>query len=133
MGSGTAAVVTGDFNLDGVLDLAASNDFADNVAVRTYDGTAGDYGPPTTYPVGFRPGGLQPGDLNGDGYPDLVTANVASHNISVLVNDAVWTDPGPGGGPGYEPTTGFDPLLLRGLGKRASNLRFTMIEEMLTE
>lgn len=91
MAGGTDTVVSADFNLDGVPDLAAANDFSDNVTVRL--NLLVGFGEATSYATQTAPGGLDVGDLNGDLSPDLTAANALSHSVSVLLNDAGWDSP----------------------------------------
>ncbi len=80
-------IVAGDFNRDGVPDLATanSNNSTYSVSVLLNKG-GGMFAGPTSYPVGPGPFGFATGDLNGDGFPDLVTANVTDNTFSVLLN-----------------------------------------------
>ena len=82
-------VVTGDFNGDGKLDIAASNDFSKNVSVFLGDGT-GNFGTATNFAVANRAFSVVAGDFNGDGKLDLATSlamSNVSNNLSVLLGD----------------------------------------------
>ena len=93
-GTGITAynVVAGDFNSDGKLDLATSNENAasgtNNVSLFLNNGN-GTFQFSSSYAiVGRQTGrGLQVGDFNGDGKLDLVTANRASGTVTVLENN----------------------------------------------
>ncbi|MBA3912386.1 MAG: VCBS repeat-containing protein [Acidobacteriales bacterium] len=76
-------VSIGDWNSDGVLDLAVVKAFPDEVSVFLGLGD-GTFSPPTNYPFTSRPQGIAAGDLNGDGIADLVTANHQG-SVSVLL------------------------------------------------
>jgi hypothetical protein len=82
------AVAVGDFDNDGLMDLAAVSNGANLVSILRQDPTApGTFSPSLDVGVGLGPGvGLFPnslalGDLNGDGRLDFVTGN--SDSISV--------------------------------------------------
>lgn len=84
------SVVTGDFNGDGILDLAS----ADSFGTIDFDGTVsvllgngdGTFADSQQFQVDPGPYGLVAADLNGDHLPDIVTANLDSDNVSVLKN-----------------------------------------------
>ncbi|MGC1781930.1 MAG: FG-GAP-like repeat-containing protein [Acidobacteriaceae bacterium] len=82
------SVTTGDFNKDGLLDIAVTY-LEDNV-VRVLTNNGNGFNTATAYPVGQQPYWVASADLNGDGYPDLVTANTtpnaAAGTVSVLLN-----------------------------------------------
>jgi Domain of unknown function (DUF4347)/FG-GAP-like repeat/Calx-beta domain/FG-GAP repeat len=78
-------IVTNDFNGDGKLDLAASNQFSKNVSVFLGDGT-GNFGTATNFAVPGGPQSLVAGDFNGDGKLDLATSN-GSNEVSILLGD----------------------------------------------
>ncbi|MCI0461354.1 MAG: VCBS repeat-containing protein, partial [Gemmataceae bacterium] len=82
-GSSTYAVVQGDFNEDGRLDLATANHTTKDVAILLgqQDGTFRLHG---RFSVGADTVGLTPGDFNGDGHVDLALANFNAPNILVL-------------------------------------------------
>jgi len=83
-GVDTSVQVVADFNLDGILDLAATN-YPDTVSVLL--GSA--FGPPLTYSTGegSAPNSLTVGDFNGDGKPDLASANFGNNSVSVLLGN----------------------------------------------
>ena len=80
------SVVTGDFNKDGVLDLASANQTAGTVSVLL--GIAqptGGFSAAVPFSVGSAPTAITTGDFNNDGNLDLATANQTAGTISVLL------------------------------------------------
>jgi hypothetical protein len=75
----------GDFNGDGLLDLAVANHESNNISVLLGNGD-GTFGPAEHFAAGWTPAGTAVGDFNGDGRADVIVANHDSHNISVLLN-----------------------------------------------
>jgi hypothetical protein len=79
-GVGTKAVAVGDFNGDGILDIAAANQGADfsyagsSLSVLLGNGD-GSFQPPVDYQIGAGPTAVAVADLNGDGKADLVATN----------------------------------------------------------
>jgi hypothetical protein len=83
VGVASLALVAGDFNGDGNLDLAAANDFDGTVSVLLGNGD-GTFQAQVAYTVGAPAIGLVAADFNGDGKLDLaVTAN----NFSILLGN----------------------------------------------
>jgi hypothetical protein len=71
--SNATSVAVGDFNRDGIPDLAVADSNDSNGSVSVFLGSGGGvYQPAVTYPsVGFNTSGVAVGDFNGDGIPDL--------------------------------------------------------------
>jgi len=78
------SAVTADFNRDGKLDLAVSNQGGISVLLGNGDGT---FGGQQLYSTGDTPYSLVAGDFNGDGNLDLATANLGAHTASVLLGN----------------------------------------------
>ncbi len=86
-GSGTKALIHGDFNRDGKMDVAVANAGSNSVAILlgNADGT---FQAASNYSVaGGSPVSIAAGDFNGDGILDLVTANNGSNNASVILGN----------------------------------------------
>lgn len=79
-GPSVVAIAAGDFNRDGVLDLAAANSAAaantGSVAIMLGSGN-GIFSAATHYTAGPNPSGLAVGDFNRDGRLDLAVSNNA--------------------------------------------------------
>ena len=71
VGAGPAAVASGDFNGDGIQDIAVPNNTSHDVSVLLGDG-AGGFGPPTNFAVPQYPRSIAVADFNKDGKADLV-------------------------------------------------------------
>jgi hypothetical protein len=97
------SVVVGDFNGDGIPDLALAND---STSVTILLGNGGNgvfwFATAVTYALGmpgdipFRAGSVAVGDFNGDTYPDLVATKpgtnlLSASSLSVLLNQTVAT------------------------------------------
>src|SRR5262249_29382797 len=109
-GQALGALIAGDFNRDGRLDLAAANTGSNDVSVLLGNGD-GTFQEQKRFAVGEvpnwlatadfstgavlgavssqrgLPSGLAMADFNGDGIPDLVVTNYRSRAISVLLGN----------------------------------------------
>ncbi|MFY7997366.1 MAG: FG-GAP repeat domain-containing protein, partial [Candidatus Kapaibacteriota bacterium] len=84
-GAGPRSVKTGDFNSDGLLDLAVPNFGSNTVSVLLNTG-AGAFAPPVNYVTGTQARDVEVCDFNNDGLPDLAVVNLGANNVSVLLN-----------------------------------------------
>jgi len=82
-GTASDAVVLGDFNGDGIADLAVANYSANTVSILLGSGN-GNFQPPVDYAVGVNPVAIAIGDFNNDGKPDLVISDYGSANVTLL-------------------------------------------------
>jgi hypothetical protein len=80
------SVAFGDFNGDGSLDVAAANDFSNDVSVLLSTGF-GSFQVGASYPVGSSPSQINAADFNRDGRTDLVVLNAGSDNLSILLGN----------------------------------------------
>ncbi len=76
----------GDLNGDGFVDMVASNQSSNTIAVYINNGSGG-FGAGTLYTVGSAPEDIAIGDLNNDDVPDLAVANTGSGNMTLLTNN----------------------------------------------
>jgi hypothetical protein len=81
-----SGVALADFNLDGALDMAVSNQNAGNVSILIGDGT-GNFGAKTDFPVGGPPQRIIAADLNRDGKLDLILPIQALNAVAILLGD----------------------------------------------
>jgi hypothetical protein len=86
-GKSPVAVVAGDFNRDGQLDLAVVNQ-NDNTVSVILSKTDGSFASKVDYPVGASPVAIVSGDFNGDGSLDLAVINGQDNTISILFGSA---------------------------------------------
>jgi hypothetical protein len=90
VGSEPRTVVVGDFNGDGIPDIATANYGSDTVTVLLGNRT-GEFSAQTPVTTGSEPTALTIGDFNGDGYPDLATSNFGDNTISILIGNGTGT------------------------------------------
>ena len=86
VGSYPDSVIVGDFNEDGLPDVAVANQYSSGISVllQNSDGT---FQLAVNYAVGSQPTSLQTGHVNGDGKLDLVVLNSQDSTISVLLGN----------------------------------------------
>jgi hypothetical protein len=92
-GSNPASIAVGDFNGDGIADLATANAVDNNVSVLLGNGD-GTFKAQVTYPTGSCPFSIAVGSFNGDGIPDLAVASTNDNAVSVLLGAATNTATG---------------------------------------
>ena len=79
-------VAVGDFNGDGIADLAVANVRQNTVSVLLGNGD-GTFQPQQLYKTGVDPYEIAVGDFNGDGIPDLAVDNLVDNTVSVLLGN----------------------------------------------
>lgn len=85
VGTVPSSLAIGDFNQDGVPDLAVANSQCNSVSVLLGDGD-GTFKEAINFGTGRRAFSVVVGDFNRDGLPDLAVADNYSDDVSVLIN-----------------------------------------------
>ncbi len=85
VGNDPISVAVGDFNGNGIQDLATANQASGNASVLLGTGT-GTFGPAVPFAAETAPQAVAVGDFNGDGLQDLAVAN-GSDTVSVLLGN----------------------------------------------
>jgi len=91
-GSNPSAIVAGDFNKDGKLDLAVANVNGNNITILLGNG-AGAFTPGATPTVGNGPSSLAVADFDGDGNLDLAATNLDDGTLTILFGDGTGAFP----------------------------------------
>jgi len=84
VGTQPTALVTGDFDGDGTLDLAITNSLDNTVSVLLGNGD-GTFQDAVNYDVGSSPAALVAADFNGDHILDLAVADSGDGTVTLLV------------------------------------------------
>ena len=85
-GKQSRAVISNDFNGDGLKDLAVVNGLSNDVSIFMGTGT-GNFGAANNFLVESNPVSIISDDFNGDNIADLAVANGGSNSISLLLGD----------------------------------------------
>ena len=86
LGQSLSAIVAGDFNGDGKLDIAVTDSGADAVYILLGNGD-GTFQQPITIAVGDEPDAIIAGDFNNDGKLDLAIANYGDNTVTLLLGN----------------------------------------------
>lgn len=86
VGARPQITVLGDFNNDGRLDMAATNEVGSTISVLLGNGD-GSFQPQTTYATGLFPIAIASGDFNRDGNLDLAVGNERDNTISIFLGN----------------------------------------------
>ncbi len=84
--SGPTFGVTGDFNGDGIPDMAFSSDGSNNVIIAQGNGD-GTFNVLSTMPTATQAYGIAAGDFNGDGKLDLAVTNYGNAAVTILLGN----------------------------------------------
>ena len=85
-GQSPRGIAVGDFNNDGILDIAVANNNGNNVTIYIGKGD-GTFAAPVYYPAHTHPKAVTVGDFNRDGNADLAVANHDTSDVSILLGD----------------------------------------------
>ncbi len=83
-GIGPFDIAIGDFNGDGIEDLAVTNNGSGDISIFLGEGD-GSFAPEMILPVGDNPRSIAIGDFNGDGIQDLVATNRNPNNTNLSI------------------------------------------------
>jgi type II secretory pathway component GspD/PulD (secretin) len=86
VGHSPSAIAVGDFNGDGKLDLAVTNEADNTVSILLGNGD-GSFQTQTTFATGLGPDAVVAADFNGDGKLDLAVANLTDNTISIFLGN----------------------------------------------
>ncbi len=104
-GTEPLAIAAGDFNGDGILDLAVASQNTNSLTILLGKGDGTFSAAPSKPPTGGSPYFVAVGDFNMDGKADLAIANVDSNSLTILLGngDGTFT------ASSSNPQTGGDP------------------------
>ncbi|HEX4667548.1 MAG TPA: FG-GAP-like repeat-containing protein [Chthoniobacterales bacterium] len=80
------AMVTADFNADGIPDVGSVDRDGDKIGVSLGNGD-GTFQPTQIYRISLSPSDIKTADLNGDSTPDLVVPLQQDHHVAILLGN----------------------------------------------
>lgn len=87
-GNGPTSIAVADYNVDGILDLAVTDQSSTDNAVSLLLGESGGvFAPNYEIPVGADPLSIVTADFNADDRPDVAVANNGSNTVTVILNE----------------------------------------------
>ncbi len=87
VGTNPSAIAVGDFNGDGILDMAVANSQSNNLTILLGKGN-GAFTPAASSPAtGELPMAIAAGDFNGDGKLDLAVVNASTFSVTILLGN----------------------------------------------
>lgn len=92
-GNGPTSIAVGDFNVDGMEDLAVADQTDNAVSILLSLGN-GLFGPNFELPVDQAPVSITSADFNADGKTDVATANSDSNDATVILNSSSFSGQG---------------------------------------
>lgn len=98
IGQDLSAIVAGDFNGDGKLDLAVTDTGTNSVFILLGKGD-GTFQSPISFAVGNSPDAIVAGDFNNDGRLDLAVANSGDNTVTLLLGNGDGTFTNASGSP----------------------------------
>ncbi len=87
VGNNPQDLVVGDFNGNGLLDLAVLNSSSKTITILNGNGSGGFTAQTPTYPIGNTAVAIVSADFNGDGKLDLAVLNSGDKTVSVLLGN----------------------------------------------
>ena len=93
-GNKPVAITSGDFNVDGLTDLAVTDQSANTVSILIGNGD-GTFASPLNLPAGSAPAGLVSGEFLGTTHPpDLAIANTTANQLTIILDNATFNAAG---------------------------------------
>lgn len=108
-GAAPTSIAVADYNLDGLADMAVS-DQTDNAVSLILNLGGETFAPNVELPVGTAPVSITTADFNADGRPDVATANNGSANATVILNTTSLLGSGLGNNSAGTPYPGVEYL-----------------------